>query len=396
MTRDIETDWFEVGFQRLAWHVEKSSQKLDYDHAVGGKLPRNHIWRPYRFCVQDILFGSTVVRHAREYNCLEVDVFLTAEIPEYEPGSATHALAIFLLSEAYKCGGSMEIRFTEHVEGKKIPLTLCQLAESVDATFKPDSISQGRISPYEARNLFAKLTGFSAELKSRIDGLDAQGRLSVERVCYSIHHGVWTLNEIESVVLSSIYPDIVLSGEIHPEQRHLYTHVLFQSRSALLGGYLDRRLVSREYTDHDGAAFDLEDDDRDIIIEFESSIFAKWYYCPDEPMPIPWLVEDEELLIYPHDNVVVLIRSRDAIGLRQHLAHDIELIAERSVQATEERYFVLVPFDFYDPFITDKERQAFINHAKSRKIGIIVCPEPTFSLDAEIRKRFMSSRIIRE
>lgn len=397
MTNEIiEIDWLEIGFERLAWHVEESPQKLGYNHATGGKLPRNHIWRPYRFCVQDVLFGATVVRHAREYNCLEVDVFLTAEIPQYEPDSGTRGLAIFLLSESYKCGGSMEIRFTEYVEGTRIPIALCQLAESVDAPFQVESIEQGRITPQEARDLFANLTGFSFKLRKQIDELDAQRRLSVERVCYSIHHGVWTLNEIESIVLSSPYPDMVLSGEIQPEQRHLYSHVLFQARSSLLGGGLDRKMALREHKDESGAAFDLEDDERNIIVEFEAAIYAKCYSCPNESMPVPWLLEEQECIVNPSNSIVVLIRARDAIGIKQHLAKDIDLVGKRAVQSIGEQYFVLVPFDFNDPYISDNERQTFINRARSKQVGIIVCPESTLTLDTDVRKRFMSSRIMRE
>ena len=394
--KSSQRDWSAIGFERLAWHVEESPQKLGYDHALGGRLPRNHIPRPYRFCVQDVLFGATVVRHAREHNCLEVDVFLTAVIPQYEPDSGARWLALFLLSEAYKCGGSMEIRFTEYVEGKRIPLALCQLAESIDSAFAPESIEQARISPQEACSLFAKLTGFSAELRERVDQLDSQGRLSVERVCYSVHHGVWTLNEIESIVLSSPYPDLVLSGEIQPEQRHLYSHVLLQARSSLLGGFLDRKMAQREHIDESGAAFDLEDDERNIIMEFESAICAKWYSCPDEPMPVPWLLEEQDHLVHPNDSIVVLIRARDAAGIKHHLANDIEVVGERAIQSIGERYYVLVPFDFNDSAILDKERQTLINRAHSKQVGILVCPESTYTLDAEVRKRLMRSRILRE
>lgn len=389
-------DLLRVGMKRLAWHVEESPQRLEYDHATGGKLPRNHLWRPYRFCVQDVLFGATVVRHAREYNCLEVDVFLAVEVPQYEPDSGARWLALFLLSEAYKCGGSMEIRFTEYVEGKRIPFALCQLAESVDAPFQIESIEQGRISPQEARNLFSKLTGFAPELQERIDELSSQHRLSIERVCYSIHHGVWSLNEIESMVLSSPYPDVVLSGEIQPEKRHLYSHILFQARSSLLGGFLDRKMALREHVDESGAAFNLEDDERNILVEFEAAIYAKWYSCPDESMPIPWLLDGQEYLVNPSDNIVVLIRARDAIGIKRYLTTDIDLVGERALQSIGERYFVLVPFDFNDPYISDDERQALANRAQSKQVGIMICPESVSTLDVDVRKRFMSSRIMRE
>ena len=389
--------WLHVGMERLFWHVEESPQRLEYDHATGGKLPRNHVWRPYRFCAQDVLFAATVVRHAREHNCLEVDVFLTVEVPQYEPDSGARWLALFLLSEAYKCGGSMEIRFTENVEGKRIPLALCQLAESEDSPFRAESIEQGRISPQEARDLYVSLSDFSAELRERVDELDAQNRLSVERVCYSIHHGVWSMNEIGSIVLGSPYPDIVLSGEIQPEQRHLYSHTLFQARSSLLGGFLSRKMALREHIDESGAAFDLEDDERDITVEFEAAICAEWYSCSNEPMPVPWLFGEQDRFVSSADSIVALIRARDAIGIKRQLAEDIDLVGERAVQFLGPiTYFVLVPFDFHDPVISPDERKAFVEQARSKQVGIMVCPESTATLDAEARRRFTSSRIIRE
>ena len=85
--------------------------------------------------------------------------------------------ALFILSEAYKCGGSMEIRFTEHVEGGRVPEAICELAERVDSPIPDESIVAGRISPDEARCLYAGITGFPSELRARVDELDAQGRL---------------------------------------------------------------------------------------------------------------------------------------------------------------------------------------------------------------------------
>jgi len=100
---DAEDNWFQHGLNRLDWHMENLA--FQYDHEKGGQLPRNHVWRPYRFCVQDIILGITVIRHDRKYNRLEADVFLTAQIPEYEPDSGCRALALILLSDAYKSGG---------------------------------------------------------------------------------------------------------------------------------------------------------------------------------------------------------------------------------------------------------------------------------------------------
>jgi hypothetical protein len=106
---------------RLEEYVNKFAVSHNYSHADGGNLPSNHEWRPYRYCIQDVLFGSVVVQHDRKFNRLNVDVFLTADIPEYDPLAPTQALTAFLLSQAFKCGGSMEIQFTEDGKPSKVP-----------------------------------------------------------------------------------------------------------------------------------------------------------------------------------------------------------------------------------------------------------------------------------
>ena len=86
----IDLEYLQHGLDILERHVRQYNDKFHYDHASGGKLPANHEWRPYRYCIQDVLFGATVTRHNRKNNCLEVDVFLTANIPEYDRLSLEH------------------------------------------------------------------------------------------------------------------------------------------------------------------------------------------------------------------------------------------------------------------------------------------------------------------
>ncbi len=103
------------GLSVLEKHVHAYQERYEYDHGKGGTVPRNHDWRPYRYCIQDVLFGAVVVRHHRDGHHLVVDVLLPAAIEGYEPDAGAHALILFVLAEAYKCGGTMEIEFTENV-----------------------------------------------------------------------------------------------------------------------------------------------------------------------------------------------------------------------------------------------------------------------------------------
>ena len=390
------TDAFNVGFERLEWHIEGAPTRLTYDHAEGGKLPRNHEWRPYRFCIQDVIFGTTVIRHVRELNRLRVDVFLTAEIAQYQPDCGVRWLASFLLCEAFKCGGSMEIEFTEFVEDGMIPSALCDLAAILEVPFESTSIEKGLISSSEATSLFGALVGYPEELRERLAELAAQQRLTIERVCYSILRGVWTLEEVESIVLGSEFGQLILSGEIQPEQRHLYSYVQFGARTALLAGFMDKKMKLREHMTEAGVALDLEDDERAIIAEVEGDIFAKWYSCPDEQLHVPWLQGGKQFIAEPNENIVVAARARDSIGLLRLLSSDIDLIGKRASQSFGEKYFILVPFDFNLHPMTDELRGQLIKRASALNVGICICPESVASLDAEVQKRFRSSRIMRE
>ena len=198
---------------KFHWHVKDFQKKFEYNHSKGGKLPRSHDWRPYRYCIQDVVFGMTVVRHERVYNCLEIDVFLTAKIQEYDVLAGAQALAVFLLSEAYKCGGTMELRF----KGGHIPEELQSLA----ARYNVDLGAGTSISSLAAKKFYAVLTGFNAAVQERLAEMELSGAISMSRACYSVHHGIWTREQVEMIVLGSQRPDSLLSGSAQPVAQRL-------------------------------------------------------------------------------------------------------------------------------------------------------------------------------
>ncbi len=387
-----EREYRETGFQRMKAHV----RRFDEEYLKVGKLPRNHVWRPYRFCVQDVVIGLVVVRHSLENNCLEVDVCLTSDVPEYEPGSGARMTSAFLLSEAYKCGGTMEIRFSEYVEGGRVPAALCRLARDLDVDLS--HVAEGRITPSEARQFYMVLTGFSDALHNRIVALSRQGRLSQERACYVVHHGVWTRSEVESIVFGSQHPDSIFSGDTLPEQRHLYMQDILHARAAILGGFLDRKLARRERVEGD-IAIDLEDDIRRLDITFDPAFYAKIYQC-DEDLPVPWLEDQsqgQEIVPEGH-HLIALVRARDAGGLNLHFQQDLNTASKLAdlckQQSVPGLVFILTPRDFEE--LPRDVQDRLLATARARGLGVMVCPETVASLDADASRRLTSSRILRQ
>ena len=386
-----ELKYRDTGLRTLEHHVNQ----FENDYLSIHKLPRNHVWRPYRFCVQDVVLGLVVVRHSLANNCLDVDVCLISDAPEYEAGSGARMASAFLLSEAYKCGGTMEIKFTENVEDHTVPKTLREFAQNLGVELR--HISEGRITAVEARQLYVALTGFSDTLRTQIDLVAQQGKLSQERACYVVHHGIWTCSEVESIVFGSLRPDGIFSGDTPPEHRHLYMQEILHARAAILGGFLDRRLARRERIEGT-AAIDLEDDVRRLDIEFDPNFYAKIYRC-DEELPMPWVESQSQksLTILSGHRLIVLVRARDASDLALHFQQDLatarEVAAFSQGQPVPDLVFILTPRDFQE--LRQDQRDRFVAAAQSSGVGIIVCPETIVALDADAAKRLASSRILR-
>jgi hypothetical protein len=387
------------GIKKLRDHVQSFSNQFNYDHASGGKLPRNHIWRPYRFCVQDVLLGATVVRHVKGDNFLEVDVFLTEVVPPYEPDSGVRGLVLFLLCEAYKCGGTMEIRFTENVEGGRVPEKIQELAKRLKVPIPEKSLTARRLTPRDARALFAALTPFSPAAFARISELE----LSIERACYEVQKGIWSLSEAETILQSAANPDRLFSGGAPSEQRLLYTQDILYGRSALLGGYLDRAL-SYPQRDLIDSNLEVEDDERPLKIQWVPTAHAKTYQCSPAPsesndhLQLPWSAEGSRVSTqFSFDQqFAIIVRGRDSVELCQSLKQDFQLAYEFG-QNFKMPIFILFPYDFYDTDVLEENlRMEVIEAANRSGIGLLICPETTLSLDAQVQQRFNLSRIIRE
>ena len=396
----------EADFQHGLKQLDHRMRELtyDYDHKKGGRLPRSHVWRPYRFCIQDVIFGVTVIRHDKMYNRLEVDVFLTAWIDEYEKESGCLALGLIILSDAYKSGGSMEIKFTENVENGKVPKELVDLAKKKGVFLNKDNADHGGISPHDAKKLYMALTGLNTKTVNKISELDKLGKLSSASVCYAIHHGAWTKEELEVILFMGVAPESILTGSCPVELWHLYLQDLQIGRTALMATYLERQLRTRihrpslsvDETDN-GEIIELEDDEREVEVEFIAEICGKNYVLgssEEENVPVPWLEHGlDEILLDQKKKLTVLLRARDVDGLRCNLGNDLQKATSRLCDNYDGQVCIMVPADFRR--LENEERLGFAATAKKSGVGIIICPEFVLQLDQAVGQKFESVKIMR-
>lgn len=283
----------------------------------------------------------------------------------------------------------MEIRFTKDVEGGHIPRELTDLASSMGISFtQPD-----RLTPIEAKNLYATLTGFSPSLRAVLETLEAAGRIKMARACYVVNHGVWSNEQVELLVLGSERPDSILAGEALPQQRHLYYHDLLHARAALMTGMLERVLLQHERESEGGVSFDMEDDTRQLDVTFDGQLYAKTY-SSEETLPIPWLHGVEARREVPGGmSFTVFVRAHDVADLTLYLATDIDDARAYREQAGRP-VFVLIPHDFLR--LPAKTMELLSQKASDAQVGLLVCPEEAAFFDQDAAQRLARSRVLRQ
>lgn len=370
---------------------EEHVKKYDDWFRSKNKLPKNHDWRPYRWCSRDIVFSLLVVKHNRKGNYLEADVCLIANPPQYVENSGAKVALGFLLSEAFKCGGSMELVFTKNVEGGRVPAYICDLA--IDMGVKLKHVFEGHITPFESRQLYLGLVGFSKPAQEKVMKMAVAKVISPERVCFLVTGGIWSLAEAESIILGSNHPERVFLTSSSPDDRHLYLADLVVSNSAILGGVLDRKLIQAELIE-DGVTVDSEDEEAPITIDFDADFFAK-IYTSESDMSVPWI--NESKVIEPGQRMVVLVRARSDGEIQKFFANDLgslkKLIGKyRTDKSTIVMY--LLPRDFEDVSLTTQSK--IISLLKKEGIYLMVSPDSMASLSKESIRRLETGRRTRQ
>ena len=372
---------------------EKHVADYDKNFRQRNKLPKNYDWRPYRWCSRDIVFSLLVVKHNRQGNYLEVDVCLVTNPPQYIEHSGARVALGFLLSEAYKCGGSMEIVFTGNVEGGRVPGYICDLALDYDIHLK--HVFEGHITPYEARQLYLELVGFSQETKARIMKLSVDGELTPERACFVVLGGVWTVAEAEMIILSCDHPERILTSMSRPEDRHLYLNDLLITRSVVLGGALDRKLLKTELTEN-GQIIESEDDEAPLFIDFDPLYMAKIYRAETDLL-IPWLRNAKQVL-KTGQSLVVLVRARSDSEIRHYFLNDLKslkaLIHKYHLADLQTMICFLTTRDFED--IPEVQQQQITSLLEQNGVYLMISPDSLSSLNKEAIRRLETGRLIRQ
>ena len=392
----LESAEHELVLSRRLWAaVEEADAKSGgYEHGQQrGKPLKARDWRPFRFMVQDVLVAATVVRLRRDLNAIEVDLFVTVDVPGYQSGESARALTLFLLAESVSCGATGEIRFTQDVEGGSVPAALRQLAKRVGVELASGA---SRISAHEAGDLYLALTELDPEASRKLRALAASDELPIEMVPFLVHSGVWRPTELSLLLGLAVAPGRVLTGGAVQERRFDYVEDQSVARLAVLAGMLERHLVTRPgRVLEDGGEADVEDDTRDVEAVVDPDSASLIVRCGDEAVPIEWSLTGEPLELGAGQVVLVMPRPRDP-GSGALLWHeDLEALAARrsSLGGFVTAAWLLLPSDAE---LLDLEvRDCLLSKASSLQIALLRAPDSLATIDEQVQSRFQRSRRVR-
>lgn len=337
-------------------------------------------WRVIRSCVHDYIVGLSAFRHNEQFNGLEVDVFISTDHPDYESGHGIRALTSLLLSDTYRNGTSMEIRFTRYVRNIRervkdpIPNQLVNLFNENGISLS--KLKEGIITHLEAADLYAKLIGLNSDDVAKIKEFERQERLSLQGVCYLISSKLWALDEAKWILFNAPRPEGILFGRDVPEDRLKFEESLSFGRAVVAVSKLRNKLENNN------------EQEGDSTIQIENQLF---HIVPNQFAELDWSVITPKVQINKGEEITVLSRPRRFFPLlNQLVGDDLKPLLLTSKQTNKK--FLLYSKDFIK---VDKFKELTLEIKKRTNIEILVLPFTTNELDDEVNTRMRRAKVIR-
>lgn len=264
------------------------------------KRPRDFIVRPVRIACQNVIVALGAIAQDSNFDGLSVPAWQTCEVPHVAAHEANRALAALTLADAFKNGGTMEIRFDRRVEVARgeevlpypghpegtVPASLRRFGRTVGVAL--GEADPGSISPAEARELFLAITPMPPSLRARVVDATERRGITPERVCFTLLSQVWRELELDFLLACSARAGSILEGGADWRSRSARQAEMEVCRAALMTGMLHRRMNGQDSAGAEDGARVVEDTSRGIGCEVLAELGAVAFDRLEGDEPLPW------------------------------------------------------------------------------------------------------------
>lgn len=351
-----------------------------YTHTENkGRIPfKARDWRVHRCCVHDLVVGLTAFKYNESFNGIEVDVFLTTDHPNYEEGHGTKALMTLILSDAYRNGTSMEVRFTKFNSKTRerdadfIPKNLLLTLNTFG--IKLQKQTEGIITHDESINIFSSLLGIQEDAKTKIIKLELVHEATLQGVCFLINSRVWAIEQINWLIINSDRVKAIIFGRDNPENRINYSESLCLGRSVCALTKLKEKIE-----------ISSDEEVNDVEVKINGKFFQLTSF---KSCLIDWLPDNEHYSIEAGDTITVLSRPREKwSNIQEQIEEDVTTIISE-----EGRKIILYSSElsqFEDLHIM---QSVFCD---TPQLDIFIMPINAEELNAEVITKMKKARIYR-
>jgi len=345
------------------------------------KRPRDFIVRPVRIACQNVIVALAAFSQDSAFDGLGVVAWQTCEVPHVATNEASRALIALMLCDAFKSGGTMEVRFDRparatgieraipgHPEGK-VPAALRRFARTVGVEGLSDDARS--ITPVVARELFRAVTPMPDDLRARVDHATANEGIAPERLYFALMTGTWHPLELDFMLATSARTRSIISGGadwMSRPERQAESEIC---RAGLMASMLYNRLNNRDSAGAVSDARVLEDDRQGVEWHVDSDSASIEFLHLDESVDLPWLYQWPKQVPRSNPSISVFPRA---------LVTSSTVDAIRAAMATGPAA-VLIPKDVDVTFPDD--------------IPVLRCPDRLAELDKVIEGHLLTSRIAR-
>lgn len=229
----------ELTFRQAGLDVMKRiSSEFDARHGAQDHT-RRHEARPIRLAAQNVIVGLSAFYHDSDIDALRVLAWQTCQVPHLDVHEGCRGLLGMTLAEAFQAGGTMEIRFDRHPEGR-VPAAIRMYARVHNLSVGAEDPQS--VVPREARDLFQSVLKMPAALTDRVARSAADGSMTPERACFVQLAGIWKPIELDYLLATSARAGSIIRGGVDPLDRRQAQAEFEAARSAILVGTLFARL----------------------------------------------------------------------------------------------------------------------------------------------------------
>lgn len=348
--------------------ILRVAQDYQVRYVSKGERPRAHVLRPIQLACQNVVIGMATIEQDAQFDGLRVVDYVTCEVSHLATHEADRALAALILCDAFRNGGTMEVRFGAKGRERAVPPALRRLGRSIGLGLGEEDPCA--ITPLEARRLFLAVTPMEIGLRERYAALIDRGGLAPERVCYTLMAGIWSAPELDYILATSSRSLSILSGggELAPTGRILSEYET--CRAAIMIGTLIRRLSNA-----DRAAGDSEG----VRIFEDANAKVRWSVLDDvgavlvdgDMGQVPWLEAGFDPGL-PQGPLLIVPRGLPVPG-------DAELVAELAAQYPDSRVFLLCTRD--------------LAGLVSGAAPLLIHPDRLREVDLQVEQKLLSMRV---